>query len=93
MIYLLTDNVTKKKTCIVKRISDLPFDHNQNLHNNFDYMIDNKLYATVSLIPNDLEGTEEQVQNIIHYFFQNYVVKKFDSKDFFSAYLIYTMSN
>jgi hypothetical protein len=56
-------------------------------------MIDNKLFADISIIPNYLQGTEEEVQSIAKNYFSDYIVKKFDSVDFFSAYLIYTMSN
>jgi hypothetical protein len=55
-------------------------------------MIDNKLFADVSLIPNHLQGTEEEVQSIAKNYFSDYIVKKFDSVDFFSAYTIYVMS-
>jgi len=95
MIYLLTNPTTKHRVLLVKTTSDLPFDHNQTLNSSkfINYMIDDKVFADVSIIPNHLQGTEEEVQSIAKNYFGDYVVKKFDSKDFFSAYLIYTMSN
>jgi hypothetical protein len=95
MIYLLTHPTTKHNVLIVKTTSDLPFNHNQTLSssNIINYMIDNKVFADVSIIPNHLEGTEEEIQSIAKNYFSDYIVKKFDSVDFFSAYLIYTMSN
>jgi hypothetical protein len=95
MIYLLTNPITKHRVLLVKTTSDLPFDHNQTLNSStfINYIIDNKVFADVSLIPNHLQCTEEEVQGIAKNYFGDYIVKKFDSVDFFSAYLIYTMSN
>ena len=95
MIYLLTNPTTKHRVLLVKTTSDLPFDHNQTLNSSkfINYMIDDNVFADVSIIPNHLQGTEEEAQSIAKNYFSEYVMKKFDSVDFFSAYLIYTMSN
>ena len=95
MIYLLTHPTTKHRVLLVKTTSDLPFDHNQTLNSSkfINYMIYDKVFADISIIPNHLSGTEEEVHTIIKNYFSDYIAKKFDSVDFFSAYLIYTMSN
>jgi hypothetical protein len=94
MIYLLTNNIKKHKVIIVKTVLDLPVDHQQTfIGANLSYIINDKVFADISIIPNNLQGTEEEVQRIAKNYFSDYVVKKFDSTDFFSAYLIYTMSN
>lgn len=93
MIYLLTNTITKKKTIIVRTTGDLPIDSNQKVNDKFEYIVDDNVYAEVSTVPNNLTGDEDDIQNIIHYNFQNCEVKKIDGKDFFSAYVIYTMSN
>jgi hypothetical protein len=95
MIYLLTNSTTKHRVLLVKTTSDLPFDHNQTLNSSkfINYMIDDKAFADISIIPNHLQGTEEEVQSIIKNYFSDCVVKKFDSTDFFSAYLTYITSN
>jgi hypothetical protein len=94
MIYLLTNNIKKHKVIIVKTVLDLPVDHQQTfIGANLSYIINDKVFADISIIPNNLQGTEEEVQGIAKNYFSDYVVKKFDSVDFFSAYLIYTMSN
>jgi hypothetical protein len=94
MIYLLTNNIKKHKVIIVKTVLDLPVDHQQTfIGTNLSYIVNDKVFADISIIPNHLQGTEEEVQSIAKNYFSDYLVKKFDSKDFFSAYLIYTMSN
>lgn len=96
-IYLLTNNISNKRIIMVKSPNDLPLDdtHTFGYANNIEhcYTVNNKFFIEVSLIPNNLQGTEEEVQTIAKNYFSGYIVKKFDSKDFFSAYLIYTMSN
>jgi hypothetical protein len=100
MIYLLSNSKLKKKIIIVKSPYDLPLDNvfTFEITSNSDgtiysYFLNKKLFADISIIPNHLQGTEEEVQGIAKNYFSDYVVKKFDSVDFFSAYLIYTMSN
>jgi len=96
MIYLLTDATTKNKTIIVKDMRYLPFDDQYNIsHENGKhfFMVNDSTFADIVTIPNDVSGTDDEVRIIVQHFFKNSMVKKFDSLDFFSAYLIYIMNN
>jgi len=96
MIYLLNNSQLKKKTIIVNSLSDLPLDDVftfESTTGSYSYLVNKKLFATISLLPITQNGTEEQVQTIVNNYFKDYEIKKFDNKDFFVAYIIYTMSN
>jgi hypothetical protein len=95
MIYLLTHPITKHKVLLVKTTSNLPFDDNQTLnsYHSIDYIVNNKVFANVSLIPNYLEGTDEEAQSISNSYFNEYMFKKFDDVDTFSAYVIFQMGS
>lgn len=92
MIYLLTNQNTKHNVIIVKTTSDLPFDQNQKLNSSTSsYMIDNKIIADISIIPNQLQGNEEEVKIIAKNYFKDYVMRKFEDKDFFASYILYSI--
>jgi hypothetical protein len=97
MIYLLTDPTTEQKTILVSTTGDLPFNNNNKLVVNsdgtFTYIISNNKFAQIFMVPKEVENTSNEVQNILNTFFKNSEVKKFNSTDSFSAYLIYIMSN
>lgn len=96
MIYLFTDKTTKKKTIFVKDISVLPTWDDKKIEFSNDmhlYSVGNKVFADISLFPKYLQGTDEDVNNIAQYFFQNCDIRKIDSADFFSSYITYLSSN
>lgn len=96
MIYLFTDNATKKKTILVKDLAVLPTGDSTKVefnNNNYSYYVGNQIFANISVFPTHMHGTDEDMHNIATYFFQNCNIKKIDSTDFFLSYLVYLGSN
>jgi hypothetical protein len=96
MICLLSDTTTTNKTLLVKELSLLPKDDQRVIsfeNNKYFYSISDTIFAEIILLPNNLTDIDQAIDQIMQYNFKHHTVKKFDSADFFSAYLIYTMSN
>ena len=84
------------RVLITKYISELPTDYNQSVQNvegRLQYFIDDVMFANISIVPNHLKGTEEDIESIAKNYFSQYVVRKFDNIDFFMAYATYVLSN
>lgn len=95
MIYLFTEKITKKKTIFIKDTSALRIGDGKEIELKdgiYVYSVDNQVFADISFFPTFLHGTDDDINNIAQYYFQNCELKKFDSVDFFSAYIVYIMS-